>query len=94
MVANSDIIGVGSLAGWSRPQIMEEFNEIVRAAEAGDRSIDEWDSMRQTLSKLYTGTSDIRFSKLARLFLFGRFHTLMIDDCYSGNLVEGNADAE
>ncbi|QBQ72189.1 hypothetical protein HWC14_gp40 [Serratia phage Parlo] len=77
---NDEVIGIGSLNGWTRSQATQEYSEIVKAAEQGGKSLDEWDAMRDVLCKLYVGTSCERFSTLVRLFLFGRFQRLMFKD--------------
>jgi hypothetical protein len=75
-----EVIGIGSLSGWTRSQVTQEYTEIVKAAEQGGKSLDEWDAMRDVLCKLYIGTSCERLSTLVRLFLFGRFERLFMDD--------------
>lgn len=74
------IIGMGSLQGWTRRQVMEEYSSIVKAAENGGNSLDEWDAMRNSLAILYAGTTCDKFTTLVRLFLFGRFERLFIQD--------------
>ena len=77
----NEVIGVGSLNGWTRAQVLEEYNSIKTHAEKGDLTLEEWDSMTDTLAKLYIGTNCERFSTLVRLFLFGRFEDLKFEDC-------------
>ncbi|KON62795.1 hypothetical protein KOEU_37130 [Komagataeibacter europaeus] len=77
---NDEVIGIGSLHGWKRSQIAQEYSEIVKAAEKGGKSLEEWDAMQDVLCKLYIGTDCERFSTLVRLFLFGRFERLFLDD--------------
>ncbi|WP_435322363.1 hypothetical protein [Klebsiella sp. HN106] len=78
---SDEVIGTGSLGGWTRGQVTSEYREIVSAAEAGGKDLNEWNAMRDTLAKLYVGTSCERFSTLVRLFLFGRFERLFLKDC-------------
>lgn len=75
-----EVIGIGSMHGWTRSQVTQEYSEIVKAAEQGGKSLDEWDAMRDVLCKLYVGTSCEQFSTLVRLFLFGRFERLFMAD--------------
>lgn len=55
----------------------EKFQEL---AEKHPCALYEWDAMRETLAKLYMGTSCERFSTLVRLFLLGRFSRLFFED--------------
>lgn len=77
---SDEVIGIGSLTGWTRGQVTQEYSEIVKAAEKGGNQLDEWDAMRDVLCKLYIGTDCERFSTLVRLFLFGRFERLFLAD--------------
>ena len=78
---SKEVIGTGSLSGWTRGQVIEEFNSIKCHAEKGGLTLEEWDSMTDTLAKLYLCTNCERFSTLVRLFLFGRFEDLKFEDC-------------
>lgn len=75
-----EVIGMGSMHGWTRSQVTQEYCDIVKAAESGGKSLNEWEAMREVLCRLYIGTTCERFSTLARLFLFGRFQRLMLAD--------------
>lgn len=77
---SDEVIGIGSLHGWTRNQVTQEYSEIVKSAEKGVKSLEEWDAMRDVLCKLYIGTDCERFSTLVRLFLFGRFERLFLAD--------------
>ncbi|MFK3927394.1 hypothetical protein ACI2J7_01345 [Serratia bockelmannii] len=77
---SDEVIGIGSLHGWTRSQVTQEYSEIVKTAEQGGHSLDQWDAMRDVLCKLYIGTDCEQFSTLVRLFLFGRFERLFMAD--------------
>lgn len=77
-----DVIGIGSLKNWTRDDVLSEYNSIVKNAEKGNLTCEEWDAMSETLAKLYIGTSCESFSTLVRLFLFGRFQTLRSKDIF------------
>lgn len=78
---SNEVIGIGSLNGWTRGQVIEEYNSIKSHAEKGNLTLEEWDSMTDTLAKLYLCTNCERFSTLVRLFLFGKFEDLKFEDC-------------
>lgn len=76
-----EVIGVGSLHGWTRGQMLEEYNSIRKSAEEGEHSLEEWMSMEDVLIKMMIGSSCSRFSQLVRLFWLGSFQRMKIEGC-------------
>ena len=77
-----EVIGTGSLHNWTRKNFYDEYNLIVKAAENGGNSTDEWESMQKSLATMYTCTSCERMQELIRLFLYGRFSDLKIESMW------------
>lgn len=76
-----EVIGFGSLEGWTRSACYDEFNRIKKSAEAGGLLLDEWDKMDQTLSLLMLATTCDRFAMLVRLYFTGpKYEELKFND--------------
>lgn len=76
------VIGFGSLEGWTRSACYDELDRIKKAAKAGGMRLDEWDKMDETLSLLCVATTCDRFALLVRLYLDGpTYQNLKFNDC-------------
>lgn len=64
----NQVIGIGSMQGWTRAQMMQELKEIQEAASAGGLSLEQWDSMRDSITKMYMCCSCEQFQTLLRYY--------------------------
>lgn len=76
-----EVIGTGSLSGWTREQCYDEYKRIQAAASEGGLTLEEWDRMDDTLALLLISTSCESFSTLVRLYFTGRYGDQKFEDC-------------
>lgn len=75
-----EVIGIGSLSGWTREHCHEELKSIQSAAAEGGLSLEEWDKMDDALTCLVMCVSCESFSTLVRLYFTGRYGDQKFND--------------
>lgn len=74
------VIGTGSLSGWTRAACHDELKRIQKAAAEGGLKLEEWDQMDSTLALLMVSVTCDKFAMLVRLYFTGRYGDQKFND--------------